>query len=199
MILCGKPDDGFSNEFSFMKIEVHGRKSIKEALRNYADNASVKDKLLMYNNRDVKKLLDDFISLFWYLEAAGGLVMNREGQRLFIYRFGRWDLPKGKIEKGESPAEAAMREVEEETGITGHKMISELPSTFHIYEHKGKKVLKRTYWYAMQYEGNEILTPQTEEEILAVEWLGPDRYNHVLSSTYASLHDLLHIDISQRG
>jgi 8-oxo-dGTP pyrophosphatase MutT (NUDIX family) len=196
VILCGKPDDGFSQ---CMKIEVNGRKSIKEALRNFADNASVQDQLVIYNNRDVKKLLDDFISLFWYLEAAGGVVMNRERQRLFIFRFGRWDLPKGKLEKGESPAEAALREVEEETGISGHRLISELPSTFHIYEHKGKKVLKRTYWFAMQYDGNEILIPQLLEEIMAAEWMGRDRDDLIFSSTYASLHDLLHADINQRG
>jgi 8-oxo-dGTP pyrophosphatase MutT (NUDIX family) len=125
--------------------------------------------------------------------------MNRERQRLFIFRFGRWDLPKGKLEKGESPAEAALREVEEETGISGHRLISELPSTFHIYEHKGKKVLKRTYWFAMQYDGNEILIPQLLEEIMAAEWMGRDRDDLIFSSTYASLHDLLQADMNQRG
>jgi len=199
VFLCGKPDDGFPDGFQGVKIEVNGRKSIKAALKNFTASESGQDQLLIYNNRDVKKLLDDFISLFWYLEAAGGVVKNQEGDRLFIFRFGRWDLPKGKIEKGESPAEAALREVEEETGISGHKLISELPSTFHIYEHKGKKVLKRTYWFAMQYNGNEMLIPQVEEEILAAEWLSSERYNQIFSSTYASLHDLLHTDINQRG
>lgn len=199
VFLCGKPDDGFPDGFQGVKIEVNGRKSIKTALKNFTVSESGQDQLLIYNNRDVKKLLDDFISLFWYLEAAGGVVKNQDGKRLFIFRFGRWDLPKGKMEKGESPAEAALREVEEETGISGHKLISELPSTFHIYEHKGKKVLKRTYWFAMQYDGNEMLKPQIEEEILAAEWLSSERYNQIFSSTYASLHDLLHTDINQRG
>ncbi|KAF0204585.1 MAG: ADP-ribose [Bacteroidetes bacterium] len=199
VFLCGKPDDGFSDGFQGAKIEVNGRKSIKAALKLFTENESGQEQFLIYNNRDVKKLLDDFISLFWYLEAAGGVVKNQEGNRLFIFRFGRWDLPKGKLEKGETPAEAALREVEEETGISGHRLISELPSTFHIYEHKGKKVLKRTYWYAMQYEGNEILAPQIEEEITNAEWINPERYTRIFNSTYASLHDLLKADISQRG
>jgi 8-oxo-dGTP pyrophosphatase MutT (NUDIX family) len=199
VFLCGNPDKGFPDGFRGVKIEVNGRKSIKAALNVFAENTAGQEQFVIYNNRDVKKLLDDFISLFWYLEAAGGVVKNNEGKRLFILRFGRWDLPKGKIEKGETPAEAALREVEEETGISGHRLISELPSTFHIYEHKGKKVLKRTYWYSMQYDGNETLVPQLEEEILAVEWMGRDRDEQIFASTYASLHDLLRYDLNQRG
>ncbi len=178
-------------------VLINTRRDIKEAVNHFLKSPS-SHPLTIYNNGNLKKLLDDFISLFWYLEASGGIVRNASGERLFIYRFGRWDLPKGKIEKNETPSDAAIREVTEETGITGHHLVAELPSTFHIYEHKGKKVLKRTYWYAMAYTGSATPVPQLEEEITRAEWFEKSNLNIILSSTYASLHDLIRYDISRR-
>lgn len=139
------------------------------------------------------------ISLFWYLEAAGGIVRNKDGKRLLIYRFGRWDLPKGKIEKGENYLQAALREVREETGIADPEPVQELPSTFHMYDHKGKSVLKRNYWFAMQCNTDEPLVPQQEEGITEAVWIETGQMDKVFNNTYASLHDLLHADIKLRG
>jgi len=136
-------------------------------------------------------LLDDFISLFWYVEAAGGMVYNTRDERLFIYRFGKWDLPKGKIERGESRSAAAIREVQEETGLIEVTIDKELDSTFHIFDHKGKKVLKRTYWYKMNYTGSANPKPQTEEEITQAVWCSESDMNMVRNNTYASLRDLI--------
>lgn len=171
-------------------VEVSSPKDIKEAYNSFIKNP-VGPKLLLYNNSEEKKLLEQFISLFWYIEAAGGMVYNSLGKRLFIYRFGRWDLPKGKVEKSESHQQAAIREVQEETGLKEIEIIDELPSTFHIFDVKGKKVLKRTYWYRMQYNGSDCPTPQIEEDITEVAWVEESGIQKVLANTYDSLKDLI--------
>jgi len=178
-------------------VAINSRRELKDAVNHFLKSPSFQP-LAIYNNGNIKELLDDFISLFWYLEASGGIVRNMSGERLFIYRFGRWDLPKGKMEKRESPAEAAIREVTEETGITGQNIVAELPSTYHIYEFKGKKVLKRTFWFAMEYSGHAIPVPQLEEEITKAAWFDQSKLNMILGNTYSSLHDLILYDVDKR-
>ncbi|WP_421918132.1 NUDIX hydrolase [Marinifilum sp.] len=136
---------------------------------------------------DVETLFDHFKSCFKYIEAAGGKVYNQQKEILAIYRLGKWDLPKGKVEKGEGILEAAIREVEEECGISGVKIEKELNSTYHTYWMKDKFVLKRTYWYQMIYSGSQQLVPQTEEDIQEVKWLAEDNLQEFKANTYASI------------
>lgn len=199
VILLGNPQDISEGLSALQSFEVNGSKSLKNLLDRHFFNNPTPESIALYNNISAEKLLSDFISLFWFLKASGGIVKNRNNERLFIYRFGRWDLPKGKLEKHENEAEAALREVEEETGIKGHRLISELPATFHMYEHKGRKVLKKTFWFAMEYDGNEPLVPQLEEEITAAGWFGTDQIRELLSNTYTSLYDLINADLMLRG
>lgn len=130
------------------------------------------------------------ISQFRLIEAAGGLVRNASGEYLFIFRRNKWDLPKGKIDKGENEEEAAIREVREECGIAHIKLLSHLTDTWHLYSEKGEHILKRTYWYAMSSNDAE-LTPQTEEDITAVEWLRTDQLGKVRANTYGSILDVM--------
>lgn len=102
--------------------------------------------------------------------AAGGLVQNQEGAFLAINSRGRWSLPKGGIEPDESPQEAAVREVEEETGLLLPTVIGGLPNSYHVFPHKNSHVLKTTYWFLMHVEGNPKLFPQAEEGIEEVRW-----------------------------
>jgi len=133
-----------------------------------------------------------FNSLFTRIEAAGGIVRNPNNDCLFIKRLGRWDLPKGKLHKKESAEKGAIREVMEETGITDLRITKKLPSTFHIYtDRKGKEVLKETFWFEMTCERNQILIPQTEEDITEVRWFSADELFIPLHDTYASLKNLL--------
>lgn len=199
LILSASPDFNFSNGIPEVKVQVGDRKSIKQAFAELVDRNFNFSGALFYNDESADKLLGDFISIFPLLEAAGGIVMNLKKERLFIYRFGKWDLPKGKIENGESIEEAALREVQEETGISRQDIITGLPSTFHMYLYKGKWILKQNHWFAMQYKGNEILIPQIEEGITRAEWKGSEKMDEVFSNTYSSLHELLHNDLKQRG
>lgn len=130
------------------------------------------------------------------ISAAGGLVTDRKGRFLFIRRFGRWDLPKGAIEKNESAAQAAVREVEEETGLGQLEIRKELPETFHLYRSphirsENNWVLKKTSWFEMFHHGNGITVPQTEEDIEAARWFEPEELDEVFVSTYASLRKML--------
>lgn len=132
-----------------------------------------------------------FISLFNFIEASGGLVRNNEKKFLFIFRLGKWDLPKGKIEQGENIIDSAIREVQEETGLTGVEIINELPCTYHIYYLGGKKILKRTHWFEMLAVSDVQLVPQTEEDITMVKWLSYNEVIDALKNTYDSIEFLV--------
>ena len=128
---------------------------------------------------------------FKYIEAAGGLVYNNEGACLFIYRRDKWDLPKGKIDAGESPIEAAQREVEEECGVVVTAVNELLAETYHLYSLKKKVVFKKTYWYAMAVSGKPDLIPQAEEDITEACWLSKNQLDEVQSNSYPLILDLV--------
>ena len=128
-------------------------------------------KFLYILSRDVKQLKRDFFSQFKLVEAAGGLVTRSDGRVLFINRRGHWDLPKGKIEIGETRKESAIREVMEETGLKDVRIIKKLLTTYHIYrtQTNQRRILKPSYWYLMHTPGGKVV-PQVEEDIELVEW-----------------------------
>lgn len=147
-------------------------------------------------NQDNDTEWNHFRSQFVEIPAAGGLVENSKGALLFIKRLGVWDLPKGKIEKNETPKLAAIREVEEECGLTELKVVRPLDSTFHIYRSPylafpNNLVLKETKWFFMSYSGDATPVPQTEEDIEEVAWFAPAELDQVYSNTYSSLCDFL--------
>ena len=122
---------------------------------------------------DLDRLVRDFFSHFQLIEAAGGLVTNPEGKVLMIFRRGYWDLPKGKIDPGESPEAAAIREVQEETGLQNLDLIKLAGETYHTYrEGKDRRILKKTYWYRMLTSDLQ-LHPQHDEDIELAEWVWP--------------------------
>lgn len=142
---------------------------------------------------EIEEMWEDFTHMFKVIEAAGGVVSNKEGKLLFIRRIGRWDLPKGKIEKGESLEQAALREVEEETGLKELILEEFLNNTFHLYtERNGDKILKTTYWFRMRYVGNETPIPQTEEGISEVAWKDQEAVTaEVLPQTFQNIKLIL--------
>lgn len=137
------------------------------------------------------EIFTQLIGLLPIIEAAGGVVWQ-DGKALFIYRFNRWDLPKGKIEPNEAADLAAIREVEEECGVNKLLLDGFITHTYHTYRFNGQLVAKRTYWYAMQCGFEGILVPQLEEGITDVKWIAPaDWPTTVLPNTYASIAELL--------
>ncbi|GJM27810.1 MAG: hypothetical protein DHS20C17_04450 [Cyclobacteriaceae bacterium] len=122
---------------------------------------------------------------FKIIRAAGGIV-SKQDDVLMIYRLNRWDLPKGKIEKDETPVLGAQREVEEECNIQV-SITGKICSTWHSYSLNGKNVLKKTCWYAMKCIDDSEMKPQITEDIQAVEWKNPDALKEALFNTYPSI------------
>jgi 8-oxo-dGTP pyrophosphatase MutT (NUDIX family) len=125
------------------------------------------------------------------IRAGGGLVENEKGEILFMFRRGKWDLPKGKTDPGESLEDCALREVREETGLRNLEIIKFLLKTEHVYEERGESIIKESYWYLMKSDSHQPLIPQTEEDITELRWVAPSGFNTILQNTYPSIVDVL--------
>ncbi|NNF82796.1 MAG: NUDIX domain-containing protein [Flavobacteriaceae bacterium] len=132
-------------------------------------------------------MLKKFLKLLPNVIAAGGKVFNSNGKILFIYRNNKWDLPKGKAESRETIDKTAIREVEEETGVSGLSIVKPLEMTYHIFKRNGKHKIKITYWFEMQTDFNGQLFPQEKEGITKVEWLNDDQVKVALANSYANI------------
>jgi len=144
---------------------------------------------------DIKHIWKIFRIYFTEVGAAGGLVRHTSGKYLFIEKKGKLDLPKGHIESGEEPEACALREVQEECGITGHKIIKPLQPSYHTYSWEGISYLKKTNWFLMDYSGIMVLEPQINEGITKVEWLSADELSKIKSTAWLSLMDLINSSI----
>jgi len=120
-------------------------------------------------------------------KAGGGLVYNKNGEVLFIFRNGKWDLPKGGIEKNEDIEHTAIREVEEETGVSELKIVKKLQKTYHVFRRNGKFKLKITHWFEMTSSYDGTLTPQEKEGIEKAVWLKPEEIPVALKNSYENI------------
>ncbi len=145
----------------------------------------------VFFHEDIDALFKAFRKQFGIIVAAGGIVKNDNGDILMIFRRGKWDMPKGKLDKGESLEDCAVREVEEETGIEQTKLISPHTVTYHVYDEYGKHILKESHWFHMHSPGVQKLVPQLEEQITAIEWANEDRRKKMLDQSYPLIRDLL--------
>jgi 8-oxo-dGTP pyrophosphatase MutT (NUDIX family) len=138
------------------------------------------------------QMVFDFLKKnLYYIEAAGGLIKKAD-KFLFIYRFERWDLPKGKLDKGETIENAAIRECEEECAVRGLSIQQQLSSTFHVYKYKDGHALKQTYWFYMTTSYNEKLIPQTEENITDVKWFDKNEIKEIVfDNSYFTIKDVV--------
>lgn len=123
--------------------------------------------------------------------AAGGIVQNEEGKILLQYRRGKWDLPKGKIDEGEAIEECAIREVEEETGLQNIELGELVGITHHQYIERGENIDKETYWFAMKVSGDQMLIPQTDEDILELRWVAENELEYYLSNTFPNIVEII--------
>jgi 8-oxo-dGTP pyrophosphatase MutT (NUDIX family) len=161
-------------------------------LHNYIDmlEKNPKHQQIVLHSTDVEKMWADFQSIYKIIEAAGGVVFNEKNEILVIFRRDFWDLPKGKIEKGENSEQAAIREVQEETGLGAVLLKNNIINTFHTYNLKGKRILKKTYWYAMK-TAEMKLTPQYSEDIERAEWVNLADFLAKSPTIYGNILDVL--------
>lgn len=163
------------------------------SLFHYIDNLEKSTRLqsIVLYHSSFEKLKTDFFNIYKVIEAGGGVVFNNHGEILMIYRLGHWDLPKGKIEKGETKELAAIREVQEETGIENISLKEVLLTTYHTYRNrKNKRCLKVSYWYKM-FTTDTVLTPQAEEDIEKAEWIKKEDFLKANKKAYRNIYEVL--------
>jgi len=173
----------------------------RKMLLNYAntlESSSHYDSITLYA-QDLPQLWDDFQSHYKILAAAGGVVYNTKNEALLIFRRNSWDLPKGKMDPGETKEETAVREVQEETGIQSIELGEAIHTSLHTYKNrKGKRVLKPTYWYRMRTT-EENLVPQTEEDIEKAVWEDLSGFMKTSPIIYNSIKEILVKEIERKG
>jgi 8-oxo-dGTP pyrophosphatase MutT (NUDIX family) len=154
-------------------------------------NNKIKKAYLYYP--DEKEILKKVKEKIPVAKAGGGLVYNKKGEVLFIYRNGKWDLPKGGKEKGEDIEVTSMREVEEETGVGKLKIKKKLQKTYHVFKRNGRYKLKVTHWFEMTSTFDGELIPQANEGIEKVAWLNPEQVQEALKNSYENIKLLFEV------
>ena len=145
----------------------------------------------IFFHKNIDELKKKFFAKFILVPAAGGVVKNEKKEILMIYRRGKWDLPKGKLDKKETPEECAVREVKEETGLKNLKLRSLLTVTYHTYQEGTRLMLKESHWFLMKSKSNQLLLPQLEEGIDIARWANKEEIPVYLLNSYASVADVL--------
>tara|TARA_B100001769_G_C21888201_1_gene479999 strand:+ start:69 stop:578 length:510 start_codon:yes stop_codon:yes gene_type:complete len=167
---------------------LHLRYSSSENIIKALKSKKVKSLFLYHSNQE--KLWRNLLKKFPIVQAAGGLVINSKSEYLFIYRNNKWDLPKGGIEKKENIKDAALREVNEETGVEDIEIIKPLPMTYHFFKRNGVFKLKKTFWYLMKTEFDGKFKPQLLEGITKVEWKLKEELNEIFKNSYENIKTL---------
>ena len=162
-----------------------------EKLFQASNNKNSVPTTYLYVGPQIEELFKEILQKVNIIKAAGGLVKNGDGHYLFIHRLGKWDLPKGKVEENEKMKEAAVREVEEECGISISYLGPKLVSSYHTYTMRGKLVIKQTNWYEMGVNKAPKLIPQLEEDITDARWIAKNDLDAIKENTYPLIADLL--------
>jgi 8-oxo-dGTP pyrophosphatase MutT (NUDIX family) len=171
-----------------MKIFSFPEESISTIWKRFKKNGKLNQ---VYIKGNAGKILKELTAQFNMVKAGGGLVKNKSEEYLFIFRNKKWDLPKGKLEKGETAKTGAKREVEEECGIEGVKIVNTLQETHHIYKLQGKMNIKQTQWFEMSYSGSAATKPQEEEGIEKAIWVKKTQITKLIKNMYPSIMDIL--------
>lgn len=182
LILTNKLSDTTNNKYFLLNGSA-----INEAIDSLAGKR-LKEAFIYHPNHE--EILKKFSKKVPLVVAAGGVVTNKAGKVLFIYREDKWDLPKGKLDKGETLEECALREVEEETGVKGLKIENFLRTTYHLFKRNGGYKLKEVHWFAMNTNYKGELVGDASEGIVKVKWKGPKKIKKALENSYANIRVL---------
>ncbi|HET9278270.1 MAG TPA: NUDIX domain-containing protein, partial [Flavitalea sp.] len=166
------------------ELNLHTVKSMIHEMQDASIHAGV------FFHHDLEELKTMFFKKFTPVKAAGGFVLNENKEVLMMFRRGKWDLPKGKMDKKESFEECAIRETEEETGLKNITLISPLITTYHTYHEGTRYILKETKWFRMKVNGEQKLIPQAEEQITKLEWVGKNNLKNYMQNSFPSVKDV---------
>ena len=181
--------DAWKNDDKTLVSNYLGKKKFLHPIIDLLEKSKKYNRVVIYSN-DLEKLWYDFQAIYDIIGAAGGVVSNEKNEVLMIFRRNSWDLPKGKIDDGELPEQAAVREVQEETGLNDVKLGELMVYTYHTYDMKGKRILKKTWWYTMSTT-ETALTPQTSEDIEEAIWVDLTTFLDTKPTIYGSILDVL--------
>ena len=185
LVLTDTPD--FHRKTTII-YKYSGIENLKDFLFGYVEKCNGHHIRILCSNKE--QCWADFQTLFEVRRAAGGLVVNGDGNYLFIRRQGKWDIPKGHIEPGEQSRECAVREVTEECGIGGLEIEKPICKTYHTYYIGNQPILKSTDWYLMRCGDNIKTTPQTEEDITEAIWVAPSDIDNLQKDSFSSIPEI---------
>lgn len=163
--------------------------TMRNDLRPYLSEINIDNPLQVVSENPQVDFKEAFRDFKW-IEAAGGMV-KRKDKYLMIKRNGLWDIPKGRIDKGESKEIACVREIEEECGVYGPVITRELTETHHFFKFKGKAAIKKTYWFMLEYDGTKKTFPQIEEGITRAKWMNVEDILALRGKTYGSISHVI--------
>jgi len=167
------------------ELDSHAVKSMIHEMQQPNVHAGV------YIHKNHDELKKAFLKKFTLVRAAGGFIKNEKNELLMIYRKGKWDLPKGKMDKGETPEECVVREVKEETGLKTVQLIAPLTTTYHTYHEGSRFILKETSWYRMMADSKQELIPQKEEDINEARWVNEKVLKECLKNSWHAIVDIV--------
>jgi 8-oxo-dGTP pyrophosphatase MutT (NUDIX family) len=185
VVLTDQPKEDFDSiekEFSEIHFLHEGDINLEDIKQS--------GKLIITGN-SVDQLFAKYISNKIIIEAAGGMVINGKDQLLLMLRRGQWDMPKGKLDDGESIEQCALREVEEETGLATLLLEQKLQITYHTYKIGSQEVIKPSHWYLMKFTGTENPVPQTEEDITEIRWVNKEEATDLLALMFPSIREMV--------
>jgi 8-oxo-dGTP pyrophosphatase MutT (NUDIX family) len=145
----------------------------------------------IFFTNELENLKKAFFKKFVRIQTGGGLIRNDAGEYLMIYRRSKWDLPKGKLDEGETIQECALREINEETKLVNLVIEKHLVNTYHTYDENGKHILKENWWYLVSAKGEQKPEPQLEEDITEIKWVKPGDLGYYTQNTMPSIVDVL--------
>ena len=176
----------------FSRVLIYDAKitTIVDLLKKMTDKKFKKIYSITISLKRFKYVLKEVKKMFKIIKAGGGVVKNNNDQILFIYRLKKWDLPKGKLDKGETVRDCAKREVEEETKVKVD-LKQKIISTWHTYTRNKKFILKKTTWFKMDCVDDSKMKPQKKEKIEKVEWMNNSTIKEILLNSYKTLNHVM--------
>lgn len=174
--------------------EIDPAETTPECLYEISARTDV-EAMVYFTEKKATEYWSEWKKQFINIDAAGGMVIRSDRSFLGIYRMDKWDLPKGKADPGETPEVTALREVEEECGISGLEVVRKITDTFHIYPLRGDFVLKKTSWFLMSWNGSGELTPETEEGIEELRWFTKSDVETFCADTYGSVAEVVRAEM----
>lgn len=181
-------------------LHFHGKQRIFFQIIDTMEKAIASKQDIFLVAREPYNAFDLFKSLFKIDRAAGGVIRNEKDELFFMFRRGVWDLPKGKMDPGETESQTAIREIREEVGMSFLKKLDLVDHTWHCFKTKrGKRILKKTAWFAFDIHKKETIQLQAEEDIEAYHWIAPELFLKSDLPTYRSIRAIVRSYMQKDG